>query len=122
VDVAPGLTVRSDPQILRQVLANLLSNAVKFTENGEIRVVATPMGAGLSLSVVDTGIGIPEGAMDRLFQKFGQVDGSSTRRHGGTGLGLALCRELAALLGGTLTVSSKEGQGSTFTLELPALA
>jgi PAS domain S-box-containing protein len=108
---------------LRQVLLNLLSNAVKFTEQGEVvvHVGAVPNGSGshrLSLAVRDTGIGIPRDRMDRLFTSFSQVDASTTRRYGGTGLGLAISRRLVELMGGTLSVESDEGKGSTFRIEL----
>jgi PAS domain S-box-containing protein len=108
---------------LRQVLLNLLSNAVKFTEEGEVvvRVAAEAAGASshrLRLAVRDTGIGIPEDRMGRLFESFSQVDASTTRRYGGTGLGLAISKRLVELMGGTLTVESEEGEGSTFRIEL----
>ena len=107
------------------MLLNLLSNAVKFTAEGEVvvHVDAEPAGAGsarVHLAVRDTGIGIPEDRMDRLFESFSQVDASTTRRYGGTGLGLAISRRLVELMGGTLRVESEEGTGSTFHIELVA--
>jgi signal transduction histidine kinase len=123
IDVPSNLSVRSDALRVSQIVTNLLSNAAKFTENGEIRVIARPVGitdAGITLSVSDTGVGIPEDAMGRLFQKFSQLDDSPTRRHEGTGLGLALCRDLTGILGGTISVRSVVGSGSTFTLLLPS--
>jgi PAS domain S-box-containing protein len=116
--------VVGDVARLRQVLLNLLSNAVKFTEDGEVvvQVAAEPAGAGshrLRLAVRDTGIGIPPDRMDRLFTSFSQVDTSTTRRYGGTGLGLAISKRLVELMGGTLSVDSEVGEGSTFRVELP---
>ncbi|MET0560372.1 MAG: PAS domain S-box protein, partial [Gaiellaceae bacterium] len=114
-----------DSTRLRQVLLNLLSNAVKFTEEGE--VVVTVMGERregrrwhLNIAVRDTGIGIPEDRMNRLFQSFSQVDASTSRRFGGTGLGLAISRRIVELMGGELRVVSEEGVGSTFTIALEA--
>ncbi len=110
---------------LRQVLLNLVSNAVKFTEEGEVvvHVEAEPTGAGsyrLEVAVRDTGVGIPEDRMDRLFASFSQVDASTTRRYGGTGLGLAISKRLVELMGGTMWVESEEGKGSTFHVGIPA--
>jgi PAS domain S-box-containing protein len=110
---------------LRQVLLNLLSNAVKFTEKGEVvvHVGSEPSGSAshrVRLAVRDTGIGIPQDRMDRLFASFTQVDASTTRRYGGTGLGLAISKRLVELMGGTMSVQSEEGAGSTFEIELKA--
>src|SRR5262249_37927918 len=104
---------------------NLLSNAVKFTEKGEVvvHVDAGRVGSDscrLHIGVSDTGIGIPEERMDRLFEAFSQVDTSTTRRYGGTGLGLAISRRLGGLMGGAVTVESEVGKGSTFHIELTA--
>jgi GAF domain-containing protein/DNA-binding response OmpR family regulator len=116
---------------LRQIVLNLLSNAIKFTEQGEVvlSVEATPPVTKrdpwtIDIDVRDTGIGIPPGRMDLLFQSFTQVDASISRRYGGTGLGLAISRRLAESMGGTLTASSSgvPGEGSTFCLRLPAEA
>jgi PAS domain S-box-containing protein len=120
--VPPGIV--GDVARLRQVLLNLLSNAVKFTEEGEVvvHVGTEPSGAGshrLRLAVRDTGIGIPQDRMERLFGSFSQVDASTTRRYGGTGLGLAISKRLVELMGGTMSVESEEGEGSTFRIELP---
>jgi PAS domain S-box-containing protein len=122
-DVPAGIV--GDATRLRQVLLNLLSNAVKFTEEGEVvvHVRAEPAGSDLydlQLSVRDTGIGIPEDRIDRLFESFSQVDASTTRRYGGTGLGLAISKSLIELMGGTLWVESVRGSGSTFHIALTA--
>jgi signal transduction histidine kinase/ActR/RegA family two-component response regulator len=111
---------RGDPDRLRQIFANLVSNAVKFTAKGAVtaRFDAADAG-GLRLSVTDTGIGIPQGKILTLFEKFTQADSSTTRQYGGTGLGLAICRELAQLMGGQISVMSEEDKGSTFIVELP---
>ncbi|MGH6971503.1 MAG: ATP-binding protein, partial [Caulobacteraceae bacterium] len=111
---------RGDADRLRQILANLVSNAVKFTQEGrvEARFGAADAG-GLRVSVTDTGIGIPQDKVLTLFEKFTQADASTTRQYGGTGLGLAICRELAQLMGGQISVMSREGEGSTFIVELP---
>ncbi len=111
--------VLGDRDRLRQVLVNLTNNAVRFTERGEVVIEArlaeeTTDEAMIRFSVRDTGIGIPADRLDRLFQSFSQVDASTTRRYGGTGLGLAVCKQLAELFGGTIGVESEEGRGSEF--------
>lgn len=113
--------VECDPTRVRQILLNLLSNAVKFTDSGDVslRVSAGGDGEFLRFSVSDTGIGIPEDRLDRLFQTFSQVDTSTTRRFGGTGLGLAICKRLAEGMGGEIGVESEEGAGSTFWFTIP---
>ena len=112
---------RGDPDRLRQIVGNLLSNAVKFTPQGGVegRVEAAPDGQTLRVVVKDTGVGIAPEKLPSLFEKFTQADNSATRRFGGTGLGLAICRELTQMMGGAIDVESCEGQGSTFTVELP---
>ncbi|MFO1015025.1 MAG: ATP-binding protein [Caulobacteraceae bacterium] len=108
-----------DPTRLRQVLYNLVSNSLKFTDDGEVRVrVSRPSGA-LRITVNDTGCGISEDQLATLFDKFVQADASTTRRFGGTGLGLSICRELAELMGGSIQVTSRVGEGSVFTVDLP---
>ena len=113
-----------DPLRLRQILMNLIGNAVKFTAQGEIVVKADveciePDRAMLRLSVADTGVGMDEATIAKIFEPFTQADESTTRRFGGSGLGLTICRELAELLGGTITVDSRPQVGSTFTVCLP---
>jgi signal transduction histidine kinase/CheY-like chemotaxis protein len=112
---------RGDPDRLRQILGNLLSNAVKFTPQGSVKALVdvNPETGGLRLVVRDTGIGIAPEKLPTLFEKFTQADNSATRRFGGTGLGLAICRELTQMMGGSIDVASKEGRGTTFTVELP---
>ncbi|GAB4343635.1 MAG: hypothetical protein Fur0042_06790 [Cyanophyceae cyanobacterium] len=113
-------TLMADPLRVRQMLVNLLSNAVKFShDGGQVGVQGHTEAGYLLLSVWDRGIGIPEGDRHQLFQPFQQLDSSLARRHQGTGLGLALTRQLAELHGGTVTVESVLGQGSTFTIRLP---
>uniref|UniRef100_UPI0025E2D84D ATP-binding protein n=1 Tax=uncultured Caulobacter sp. TaxID=158749 RepID=UPI0025E2D84D len=112
--------VAGDAMRLKQVLNNLLSNAIKFTERGEITVVLhaqpSPHQVLLSIEVIDTGPGIPEAALPRLFTPFDQLNAAVVRQHGGSGLGLAISRELARLMGGDLTASSAPGHGAHFTL------
>lgn len=104
---------------LRQIVFNLLSNAIKFTETGEITVTAAVTERDqLRISVKDTGIGIAPDQQERIFESFTQTDASVTRRYGGTGLGLAISRGLAEAMGGRLTVTSKPGEGSLFTLDI----
>jgi PAS domain S-box-containing protein len=111
--------LRGDPGRLRQILINLVGNAIKFTDSGEVMLKAKleeedAHRAVIRFSVRDTGIGISEEGMDRLFKSFSQVDGSTSRNYGGTGLGLAISKQLTELMGGCIGVDSKEGQGSTF--------
>ena len=106
---------------VEQILKNLLSNAIKFTESGAVTItVQSRPDDRLAFAVQDSGIGIPEGQQDIIFEAFRQADGTINRRYGGTGLGLSISRELARLLGGTIAVESVAGKGSTFTLTLPA--
>ena len=124
---APGLpaTIDTDAQRLSQVLRNLLSNALKFTERGEVALEISPRGANgeqVEFAVRDTGIGIAEEHHQVIFEPFRQADGTTNRKFGGTGLGLSISRELARLLGGTITLESKPGQGSTFKLLMPRVS
>jgi signal transduction histidine kinase/ActR/RegA family two-component response regulator len=110
--------VIGDPLRLRQILTNLLNNAVKFTEKGSVTLNASRPGHSLVLTVADTGIGIAEDNLEIIFEKFTQADTSISRRFGGTGLGLAITRSLVEMQEGTIGVSSKLGEGSTFTVTL----
>jgi len=121
----------TDKVRLEQILRNFISNALKFTEKGEVKLRIYKPGAEeltskklkennlIAFSVIDTGIGIPKDKLDIIFEAFCQVDGTTSRKYGGTGLGLTICRELASLLGGTISIDSKVGEGSTFSLYLP---
>jgi signal transduction histidine kinase len=111
--------MRSDRGKVVKVLASLLSNAYKFTPRGEVRARVVVDGDRVAYSVEDTGIGIPPAAHEYVFDEFRQVDGSTTRMYGGSGLGLALARGLARRLGGEITLTSEPGAGSTFTVDLP---
>jgi two-component system, sensor histidine kinase len=131
VDEAVPAVVRGDPTRLRQILANLVANAVKFTERGEVSIlvdVAAEQASraaesdepiAVEIQVRDTGIGMTPEVLSKLFQAFTQADTSTTRRYGGTGLGLTIARRLAEAMGGTLAVTSEPGKGSTFTARLP---
>ncbi|HEY6987397.1 MAG TPA: ATP-binding protein [Bryobacteraceae bacterium] len=107
-----------DPLRIRQILSNLVNNALKFTDSGEVCITAES-GSGLTVAVSDTGIGIPQEAQSKLFEKFTQADNSTTRRFGGTGLGLSICRDLVMLMGGSIGFESTVGKGTTFRVVLP---
>ncbi len=124
--VAPDMPCEfhGDPGRIRQVVLNLLGNAVKFTKHGHVSVEAESRqngdgSAAVQVAVTDTGIGIPHEGQGLLFQKFQQLDSSTTRKYGGTGLGLAISRQLIELMGGTISVTSQVGVGSTFSFLIP---
>ncbi len=132
LDNSVPLEVRGDPYRLRQILTNLLANAIKFTDQGGVQLLARldldnhdcHQGVALCFCVRDTGIGIPAKTLSQLFKPFCQADGSTTRKYGGTGLGLIISKDLAELMGGTIEVSSEPGSGSEFRLKIclqPAL-
>jgi len=121
-EFAPGMPAwwRGDPTRLRQVVVNLVGNGVKFTERGEVRVhVAQEGGRGIVLTVRDTGIGIEAEALGRLFQKFEQADAATSRKYGGAGLGLAICKNIVSAMGGRIEAVSEPGVGSVFRVYLP---
>ncbi|MDQ6633494.1 MAG: ATP-binding protein [Gemmatimonadota bacterium] len=117
----PDLTVHADRDLVSGIITNLLSNAVKFTAaNGRVTLTCSAAGSNVLVRVADNGVGIPADALERIFEPFFQVDSGLTRTTMGTGLGLSISREAARAMGGDITVESTEGQGSTFTLTLPA--
>jgi len=125
IDSVLPAAIVSDITRVRQILFNLLSNAIKFTDTGDVTVTAaaTPLDAAqveVRFTIADTGIGIPEDRLHRLFQSFSQVDASTTRKYGGTGLGLVISRRLAEMLGGRIWVESTPGKGSTFSFTIRA--
>jgi signal transduction histidine kinase/AmiR/NasT family two-component response regulator len=121
VEIAPEAAGvwRGDSLRLRQVLSNLAANAVKFTEAGGIALRVRATAEGLAFDLSDTGVGIAPELQDQIFEKFSQADASTTRRFGGAGLGLAICRELVTLMGGRMRVESAPGRGSVFAFDLP---
>lgn len=126
IEPAVRLAVRGDPVRLRQVLTNLVSNAIKFTERGSVSIRVSRRGETrthneVMFQVQDTGIGIAPEAADKLFQAFSQADASTTRIHGGTGLGLVICKRIIDLMGGKIGVKSELGRGSTFWFSVPFL-
>jgi signal transduction histidine kinase len=121
VDPDVPAQVVSDPGRLVTLLGNLLDNAAKFTPEGHIRLAVRGARADSMVEIVveDTGIGIPQDHLASVFESFTQVDSSTTRHHGGIGLGLAICRRVTDSMGGTISVSSRSGTGSTFVVRLP---
>jgi PAS domain S-box-containing protein len=129
VDAGVPRWVRTDPVRLRQVLVNLMGNALKFTKKGGVRLEAQAVGepyprdgretVQVRLAVQDTGVGIPQARLDSIFELFTQADETITRRFGGTGLGLAVCRQLVDMMGGEMGVQSEPGHGSEFSVTLP---
>jgi signal transduction histidine kinase len=117
--VEPGLEAFADKFRLHQVLLNLLSNGIKFTESGTVTVKAEAVGDTTRIAVSDTGIGIPADQLPRLFSEFSQLDSGIARTQPGTGLGLALSKRLVLGMGGTISVTSTEGDGSVFTVLIP---
>ena len=109
----------ADPVRLKQILNNLLSNAIKFTASGEVCLSASRQGDELCLAVRDTGVGIPPESLEVVFEKFKQLENFLTREHGGTGLGLALVKQLVERMGGRITLESEVGVGSTFSVFFP---
>ncbi|MGN0920148.1 MAG: PAS domain S-box protein [Cellvibrio sp.] len=114
-----GDWVQSDALRVRQILVNLLGNAIKFTEKGEVVLRVRRRNERVIIKIIDTGIGIPSDRLAHIFTPFTQADASMARRFGGTGLGTTIARQLAELMGGSISAASIEGKGSTFTLELP---
>jgi two-component system, NtrC family, sensor kinase len=126
IDCSPDLgTIHADQTRFRQALLNLASNANKFTENGTVTIAARAQQSDgrdwITIAVTDTGIGMTDEQMGRLFQEFSQADTSTSRKYGGTGLGLAISRHFCRLMGGDVTAESKLGEGSTFTIRLPRI-
>ena len=118
--VGANRTMIGDLHRIQQILNNLLNNAFKFTEKGRITLkLSCPIGSPMSFEVSDTGLGMPEAQAARVFESFVQADGSMTRRYGGTGLGLSIVKELVTLMGGTITLKSVEGKGTTVVVTLP---
>lgn len=122
VDDGASKEMLTDRDKIQQILINLLSNAVKFTEQGSVKLTVAATDNMIAFTVSDSGIGISEEDLPKIFDQFRQADGSTTRRFDGTGLGLAICQKLANLLGGEITVKSNVGLGSVFTLSLPLMS
>jgi signal transduction histidine kinase len=122
-EVAKSLPIGlGDEQRLTQVLLNLVGNAIKFTDTGEVRVTAKAVNGHFSVSVADTGPGIPEQEQKRIFEQFHQIDTSLTKAKGGTGLGLAIAKQIVEMHGGRIWVESTLGKGAIFQMELPTRA
>ena len=116
-------TIQTDPVRIKQCIVNLVNNAIKFTERGHVYVNVSmeqdESGDWVRFDIEDTGIGIPKDRQEAIFEAFIQVDGTTTRRFGGTGLGLTITRKLITLLGGTLCLHSEVDRGTVFTLRIP---
>jgi signal transduction histidine kinase len=119
VTMPPSTAIESDRRLIRKILSALLSNAYKFTHSGHVAFGATVTGDRVRYTVQDSGIGIPAEAQSFIFEEFRQLDGTSTRQYGGSGLGLTLARRFARLLGGDILLDSREGEGTTFIVDLP---
>ena len=116
---AVPVMITTDPIKLRQIITNLTSNAAKFTDHGKIVITLSVIGGGLEISVSDTGTGIREEHLSTIFTAFSQVEEAKTKQHAGTGLGLTISKNLAEIIGGSITVSSAFGKGTKFTVSLP---
>lgn len=119
IDSKVPVYIESDPIRLTQILNNYLSNGIKFTEQGSVQLNVIPQGELINFSVCDSGVGIPQEKMDLLFKDFSQVDASTTRKYGGTGLGLVITKRIVEIMDGTVSVSSKLGKGSCFSAIIP---
>jgi signal transduction histidine kinase len=119
VTMPPSTTIESDRRLIRKILTALLSNAYKFTHAGHVAFGGAVLGDRVRYTVQDSGIGIPRDAQNVIFEEFRQLDGTATRRYGGSGLGLTLARRFARLLGGDVFLESREGEGTTFIVDLP---
>jgi signal transduction histidine kinase len=118
--IAPEVDrIASDERRIRQILINLVNNAIKFTEKGEVKIFCRKQDAHVAVQVTDTGIGIRDEDMGKLFKPFQQLDTGTARRYEGTGLGLSVCKRILDMLAGTIRVESQFGKGSTFTVTLP---
>lgn len=122
VELEPLPLIAADAFQIEQLVINLVDNAIRYTEKGGVVVALKPEAGGVLLSVTDTGIGIPEEHLPRIFERFYVVDKSRSRRTGGTGLGLSIVKHIVLAHGGKIEVKSAPGFGSTFTVWLPALA
>ena len=116
---AIAMVINTDPIKLRQVLMNLVSNAAKFTESGMIEITLSIIGSSLVIAISDTGIGIKEEDLHKLFNAFSQIEDAKTKKHEGTGLGLTISKNLVELIGGAISLSSTYGKGTTFVVKLP---
>ncbi|MFB3897424.1 MAG: sensor histidine kinase, partial [bacterium] len=119
-NISPEITeLVSDARRVEQILLNLLSNAIKFTDHGSVTLDCSRVGQTIMVRIIDTGMGIADQDLDKLFKPFSQIDSGTTRTHEGTGLGLSICKKLMDKLNGTIAVQSKLGSGSVFTVTFP---